>query len=58
MAQRKLAKGDPSAGGGAEMTDLETEEESSGGATLTRLVSVLCPAGIHGSVFLISFLSL
>ena len=43
MAQRKLAKGEPSAGGGEEMTErhLETEqtEESSGGA-LTRLVSV------------------
>ena len=34
-------------------------DDNSGGAALTRLVSVtvLCPAAIHGSVFLISFLS-
>ena len=62
-SQRKLAKGEPSAGAEITETDAETETEeteetTSGGAALTRLVSVLCPAVIHGSVFLISFLSL
>ena len=84
-AQRKLARGEPSAGAEVKMTEREAETEgsqetvegsqsqeteglqgtndkeddNSGGAALTRLVSVtvLCPAAIHGSVFLISFLS-
>ena len=63
-SQRKLAKGEPSAGAEMTETDAETETEqteqtTSGGAALTRLVSVtvLCPAVIHGSVFLISFLA-
>ena len=44
----------------AETETEQTEETTRGGAALTRLVSVtvLCPAVIHGSVFLISFLSL
>ena len=44
----------------AETETEQTEQTTSGGAALTRLVSVtvLCPAVIHGSVFLISFLSL